>query len=266
MKEKFATFLADPNRVGLREIFENQSGEHNELDFKLEWPVKGNLAKHILAFANYGGGFLIIGVKEENGVIEPEGLKSFKPKENVFNELENSLPKSLLNALDIFDFNYEETEYNKLKGKKFQVLFIPNLPKLIPYVSIKDSESLKKNRIYIRRGVTTAEASYEEIQQIISKRIDTGYSITAEMELESHLDQLKTLYSQLKQYNIYYKNTPLADMSIAITRNMASVFGEAVKETNPNYPIESYEEFISRIIKQKKKRIEIELDVLGIND
>lgn len=49
---------------------------------------------------------------------------------------------------------------------------------------------------------------------------------------------------------------------------MADMFansGSAKKEKNPNYPDENNDEFVFKMIK-KKKRIELELDVLGIED
>ncbi|NHM29015.1 helix-turn-helix domain-containing protein [Neobacillus terrae] len=261
-KEYFAKFFEEPSREGLREILKNQSGEHNELDFKQQWPSSGKLAKHILAFANYGGGCLIVGVSEENGVLESVGMIEFKKKEDIFNEIDKFLPKDLNQELSILDFEYKDSEYPTIKNKKFQVLVVNDLPQKIPFVSPKDGEGIKKDRIYTRRGIQTVEASYEEIQQIINRRIDTGYSSTTEMELETHLGQLKTLYNEIKQYNYYYKGGALTNFGSTIAE---SLYGAQIKKKNPHYPDENYEQFISRVIAKKKKRIEMDLDVIGID-
>ncbi|MED0933078.1 putative DNA binding domain-containing protein [Bacillus mobilis] len=261
-KEEFAKFLEEPTRESLRDILKNQSGEHNELDFKQQWPNAGKLAKHILAFCNYGGGCLIIGVQENENGLESIGVLKFKKKEDVFREIANFLPKDLLNELAIFDFEYKESEYALIKDKKFQVLIVNDLPHKAPFVSFKDGDGIKKDRIYTRRGIESVEASYEEIQKIINKRIETGYSSSSEIELETHLSQLKTLYEQIKKHTHYSwidTSKTLAEMFYATSNGFK-------KEKNPNYPKEDYEEFISKMIEKKKKKIELELDVLGIEN
>ncbi|ACO27279.1 ATP-binding protein [Bacillus cereus] len=265
-KEEFAKFLEEPTREGLRYILQYQTGEQNELDFKLEWPTTGKLAKHILAFVNFGGGCLIVGVKEEETGLESVGLHSFKKKEDIFNEIDKFLPKDLMNQLTILDFEYKESEYPTLKNKKFQVLIINDYPQKIPFVSSRDGDGIKKDRIYTRRGIQSVEASYEEIQQIVNRRIDTGYSSTSEIELETHLTQLKTLYEEISPYTYYRQGGAFANLSHNISKHLYGAFGETVKKENPNYPTENYEQFINRIINKKKKKIELELDILNIED
>ena len=66
----------------------------------------------------------------------------------------------------------------------------------------------------------------------------------------------------LKKNNVYYKNgLPVGVSSFlqAITK-MAEI-GEKVEEPNHLYPDESYEQFISRMIIEKKKKIERVLDL-----
>jgi predicted HTH transcriptional regulator len=265
-KENFAKFFEEPTRESLREILQFQSGEHNEIDFKLEWPSAGKLAKHIFAFANYGGGCLIIGVSENEGSIESVGTLKFKAKEDIYNELDKFLPKDLIAAALIYDFEYIDSEYPTLKNKKFQVLIVNDLPQKVPFVSLKDGDGIYKDRIYTRRGVKTVEASYEEIQRIINRRIDTGYSSTSEMDIEAHLAQLKILYNQIERFSYYVQGGVLADFRKSISKQLSGAFGETIRKQNSYYPDEEYEQFIYRMINKKKKKIELELDVLGIED
>ncbi|EGA88438.1 putative transcriptional regulator [Planococcus donghaensis MPA1U2] len=264
IKEDFAKFFEEPTREGLRDILKHQTGEHNEVDFKEEWPSSGKLAKHILALTNYGGGCLVIGVSEEKEQIESVGVKEFKKKEDVYKEIDKFLPKNLINVSRILDFQFTETEYASIKNKKFQVLLVPDLPKLIPFVSPRDGEGIKRDRIYTRRGTQTIEASYDDIQKIINRRIDTGYSSTSELDLEAHLMQLKLLYNSIEQYYYFQEGGALASWTLDISEQLSSIVGKRTKKTNVHYPEEGYDAFINSLIKKKKKRIELDLDVLGI--
>ncbi len=258
-KEVIAKLLESGSREDLREVIKSQTGEYNELDFKEEWPTPEKIAKHILAFSNYGGGCMIVGVSEKNKSIEPIGLPEFKKKEDLFSGIEGFLPTEIAQSIEIADYGYEESEYPVLIGKKFQVLFVNGTYHKAPFVSKKDGENIKKNRIYIRRGVKSVEASYEEIQQIISKRIDTGYSTTSEMELEAHLNQLKILYDHIDRYNV--RSSFFEAISSSVRMSLGTT-----REKNPSFPPEDYEGFINRAINKKKRRIELEIDVLGLNE
>lgn len=264
-KEEFAKFLEDPTRESLREILKNNSGEQNDLDFKAEWPSDPKVAKHVLAFANYGGGCLIVGVKEEKDMLTPKGLTELKDKTTIFNKITKFLPGSLLadQHINLYDFSYTESEYEKIKGKKFQVLTVNSSPEKLPFVSLNNGEGINEYRIYTRRGMQTVEASYEEIQKIINRRIETQYSSTAEIELETHLSQLKMLYEQVSPYK-YFRSQ--ASWAANLSRALDNALGEQQKKENPNYPKENYEAFISRMIEKKKKKIEIELGVAGIEE
>lgn len=99
------------------------------------------------------------------------------------------------------DFSYEESEYPKLKGKSFQVLFVEDDPTHLPFAAVKDGPHVRGNAIYTRRGVATEEANYEELQRIINRRLETGYSSRRELDLKTHLEQLRVLYEQLSPYS-----------------------------------------------------------------
>jgi hypothetical protein len=265
-KEVFARFLEEPSRDKLREILQHQTGEYNELDFKAEWPAHFKLAKHVLEIANYGGGCLIVGINEEEQGLIPKGVSTITDKADIFKGIEKFIPKILLSSLEILDFTYKESEYGDLKGKSFQVLVVKDLPVYVPFMSEMDGEGIFKNRIYTRRNTESIEASQQEVQIIINRRIDTGYSSTEEIELTTHLTQLKTLYDHVEKYWIVHEDSPLKGMIGSISSSMSSIFGNSKRVDNPNYPEENYEEFVARIIEKKNTKIEIELDIKNLVD
>lgn len=243
VKEVFARFFEDPTRDKLREILQVNTGEEDYLDFKVIWPDNAKLAKHILAFANSGGGCLVVGVSQEkDGSLSAEGLSdgSFMDKAVLNQKTKKFLPDWL--HFNIYDFHYVESEYASIRGKKFQVLLVEDDPQHIPFVAKTAGDKIRDGAIYIRSGTESIEANYEKVQQLINRRIETGYSTSKEMDLQEHLKQLKILYSNLaKNKNVPSSTEPLTGI-------------EAKGEEN-------YEEFISRMIVSKKKRIEEILDL-----
>jgi hypothetical protein len=257
-REAFARFFEAPSREGLRDLLRENLGEANEVDFKREWPEKSKLAKHVLGLANFGGGCIVIGVRQEEGDLHPDGLSALTDKTEILSNLGNYMPDTLMRQVEILDFPYQESEYPKLKDKSFQVLFVEDDPLHLPFVAMKGGTHLRGNAIYIRRGVATEEANHEEFQRIINRRLETGYSSRREIDLRTHLEQLQVLYEQVSPYHVknVFEEKFLRGMSIP------NVFAQRVP--NPRYPTEDYETFVSHAIARKKRRIERELDIEDI--
>jgi len=145
----------------------------------------------------------------------------------------------------IFGFRskFERTsssEYPKLVSKKFQVLLVEDSPQYIPFVASGDGDGIRKNAIYTRHGTSTEEAKYEELQEIINRRIETGYSSREELGLDKHLGELKALYRSIPRYS-----------GLAFGIDVSPFFAK-----NPKYPEEDFEDFVSRMVVEKKKIIE----------
>lgn len=128
---------------------------------------------------------------------------------------------------------------------------------------MKESTNLKKNRIYIRRGTSCEEATSEEITDIIKRRMNAEYPDSGKtLNLDEHLEQLKTLYSKISPTNEYYQGG-IGNSLLKLTEVIKAVSaGEWISEDNPLYPEEDYEEFIARMIDEKKWKIERELDLI----
>lgn len=66
IKDTVYRLLQEPTLDHFREFLQDQTGEHNAIDFKQEWIEKDKLAKLMLALANYGGGIVVFGVHEND--------------------------------------------------------------------------------------------------------------------------------------------------------------------------------------------------------
>ncbi len=208
LSEDFAQFFESPSRPMLRELLRNQTGEYDYLDFKEIWPEKSELAKDILAFANTENSCLIIGVaEEESGTLDPIGLKTIEDKTNIKDSIKKYLPPTL--QYEIHDFKYTDSEYQKLKGKYFQVLFVPFDPSSIPYLSLAEGSNIKRNRIYTRINNASTEADYFKVQNIIEKRLQEERKTPKSRELIIHLSDLEALYDHSGSYIELYINNPI---------------------------------------------------------
>ncbi len=254
IRESFATVLESPDRVNFRDFLKNNFGELNYIDFKADWISNDKLARHILAMANSGGGLIVIGVREINGKIDPIGIKQISDKANIQNGLNKLLPNNL--EFEILDFSYEESEYAKIRNKSFQAILIQNQEKYIPFLSKNDSNSLKKDIVYVRRGTQSIQANYEELQKIFNLRISSEYNTSSEIKLEEHLAQLKLLYGQIKKH---YFVDPIWDTVSEEEKLNIQMEQAHYRRNNLNYPKEDYEEFINKLISIKKSVIEGEI-------
>jgi len=248
--ESFARFFENPTRDGFREFMKTNAGELRSCDFKAEWPEQSGLSRHILGLANTGGGCLVVGVAEaDDRTLDPHGLLALKDKADVTNGIKNYLPSPLLNVIDIVDFSFDASEYPKLIGKRFQVLFVVDLPTYLPFVAIRDGANVRQSAIYIRHEGVTEEANYDELQGIINRRLATGHSTQWEIDLNTHVEQLRVLYSFVLRR--HERLGALLNFRVL----------EALSTPNPKYPQEDFEAFVVRMIEQKKSRIAEELSV-----
>lgn len=237
--EGFAKFFEEPTRVSFRSLIKENIGETDYLDFKEKWITFTKLSKHILALSNSGGGALIFGIKENtDGTMTSIGLDEFKDKEKTSKGVQKYLPADV--SWEILEFAYEESEYAKLKGKKFQVLLVDYKTQFIPFLCLKSGDGLKDNTVYVRRGTSTTEATHNDLQKIVNKRIETRYSSTHVIALSEHLQQLKELYK---------------------TKGRISQFSTMVKMMTifENDTYKEFDNYILTLIRKKKNRIEHEL-------
>jgi len=213
--------------------------------------------------ANSGGGIVIVGVTENaDGTVQPDGLEMLKDKADISNEIKKYITADL--KYDVYDFSYNSSEYELIKGRNYQMMVIEDTPENIPFMSKKEGSHIKDNVVYVRRGTSSEEANQEEIREIINRRVNYINPLTGEpLKLEEHISQLKTLYASIEKEKVYYKKEPGMGFLGAVTSLLSSVLvnGEKIVEENAFYPDESYDEFVARMIVSKKKKIERVLDL-----
>ena len=180
--EAFAKFFESPSREGLRNLLRDHHGETHAFDFKEIWPSNSKLSRQILGLANYGGGCLIVGVKEnKDKTFEPVGLDELSDKTDIQKGIERFVPIQL--EYSILDFSFQDSEYPKIKGKKYQALVVEDSPKYLPFLAKADGEGLRKNAIYYRHA-TNADVVFHnfggtrtDIDDNISISMSTIYEI-----------------------------------------------------------------------------------------
>ena len=154
------------------------------------------MARHLLAMANGTGGIIIYGVEDKNGVFVASGVLKKRDKADISKGLKSYIPAKLL--WDVKDFTYPED--HKLTGRIFQVVIVSYDSGIIPMLSMRDGTGINQNRIYVRRMAKSTEANYEEIQDIIRRRLTSTSSQSR--KLVEHLT------------NSGRSTTPLIDISI----------------------------------------------------
>ena len=203
--------------------------------------------------ANCGGGALIIGVKEKDDkTLEAVGLTKLEDDAKVINGIKNYLPYILYDDLiTLVPFVYDASEFPKLVGKKFQALFVENSPRHLPFVAMNDGTGIRKNAIYIRRGTSTEEANYDDLQKIFNVRIATAYTTRRGFNIKAHLSQLHALQDEVRY---------VMDEDFRMLTTSSSPIKAMYSRRNPRLKDKDYEDFIFEMIDRKKKRIADELD------
>lgn len=257
--------LTEPTLDNFREFIKGQTGEHNSIDFKDRWIDKVSLVKEILSIANFGGGFIIFGVHEnDDKTFDPIGLNELKDKAQISNDVKCFISSDL--KYDVYDFEYSSSEYEKLQGKKFQMIHIEDTPEFIPFLSRREggegNNKVFSDRIYIRRGTSCESANEAEIRQLIQRRIEHIYPYSGQpLELDKHLEQLYILYSKIERNKTVYMGGGISEFLLQFKEGISAFTGAVESISNPLYPDETYEEYISRMIIEKKKKIERVLDL-----
>ena len=145
------------------------------------------------------------------------------------------------------------------------MMIVSDTPDRLPFVSQSETTGLEKDAIYVRRGTKCEKATASDIEKIIYNRMETTFKEVSDMTLPEHLEQLKILYAELpKQIKVLIKKGAPTKLALVL-----SSFGKLLTETediyeerdNPNYPDESYEAFVLKMIAKKKLKIEKVLDL-----
>lgn len=195
-KDDFEKFFREPTKDKLNTLLKNHTGENDNLEFKEKWIEEDKLAKIIISIINSGGGVIIFGIKEnkEAKTFENTGLSKEEIKDKT--EIMKKLSSYVSNIYyDVRDFDYTNNVYGELQGKFFQMIIIQSDTSKLPLFSLKESNYIKKNEVYIRRGASTEIANNDEIQRILDKTVKARINNFISGDLNEELMQLKVLYS-----------------------------------------------------------------------
>ena len=271
-KDKFYDmFLKEPSKETFCKFINQNFGEQNDIEFKEQWIEEGHLVKTILAMANSRGGIIVFGIKEKkgSGILDAVGLESFVDKAKINDGISKYVSSNL--NYEILDFEYNDKGvYPALCNKKFQILFVYDVPSKLPFMSKKAGVDIEKDIIYVRHGTKCEKATVEDIDKIIYARLNSEKKeYLSDMSLEHHLKQLKLLYSEVPEKidKVVRRTQPtLYDMLVngfynCLIPGINYPKYEHIEIDNLYCPKETYEAFIANAIEEKKERIRKVLDI-----
>lgn len=230
----------------------NQKKESPYLDFKWTINVKKDsdfpeIVKDIFAFSNYGGGWILIGWKEEkSNYFVPLGVPADYDVDQA----------TLQEKFNSFVDNPIELQYREITdtdGKRFGFIFIPPSNQVLTpnkdgryKISEKERMPFRKGDIFYRRGTQSIKPSEYE-RKIMEKRLlkeKYRLSILSGQPDEVEEEISSNLFEVLKIPEYVYLGTRkfIDDASIKMTLKQAGVFPEFYyKFTEWNKKIVSFE-------------------------
>lgn len=248
-KEDMSEFFREPNREKLREILRSYDGEYNRIDFKKEWIDQAKLAKHVLAFANSGGGVMVFGVAEgDDNSVNIEGLDELMDKSDL--ALDQYLPDAARGIYEVEDYDYGRAEWEEIEESLFQVLFVNDVPELLPIVSNKRADGrIEADTIYVRRNTKSVAANQTEINNLVERRVKTQFR-----------EKSGDLRKELNQLQVLYDNLPDKRTEIKLHREEDRLNRGLTDQLLPGQRREFYE-YVGGLIDKKESQIE---NLLGI--
>jgi len=190
-------FIKKNKKEDFHKIYLEHPGEQEDLDFKKKWPDSESLAKHVVGMANTKGGCIVIGVEEKKGTKEKmyTGLEKFEESSDIKEKLSTFIPECLKRNIRIVDLDYKNPaeDFSGLNEKLFQVLIVDYCPDFLPFMTEKDGKKVINNGIYVRCGASTRYATYQDIQELIRRRIEAERTSFEGIEMKKNLANLKEL-------------------------------------------------------------------------
>ncbi|MFY9299885.1 MAG: ATP-binding protein [Candidatus Nitrosotenuis sp.] len=223
--------VSDPTGNYVIDYLLSQKKETTFHDFKWTLDVTKNsqdfpkIIKDVYAFSNYGGGWLVLGVKENDysdDKIKGKYIKSGLPEE--YNLEDASLQEKINSYLDE-PIAIQYVEFARTineKERRFALVYIPPSSKLITTkedvkykVGNKEKIAVQKETVYTRRGTQSIIASDYE-KELIKKRLEkekyrlsilSGEPEEIHENIYSNLFEVKklpqTIYFGIAKYNSF---------------------------------------------------------------
>jgi len=149
--------------INIEDLLNKRKIESNRIEFKTGWnPVC--IYHSICAFANdidnLGGGYILVGVKEKNGIAE-------RPVEGIPIEKLDSIQKQMVNLNHLIEPYYQpRISVEEVDGKYVLAIWVPSGTER-PYTVPADvMAKLKKPVFYVRYGTSSIEAVGDTLDQL----------------------------------------------------------------------------------------------------
>ena len=199
--EKFAKLFDNPNRETFIIALNNLTGEYDDLEFKEQEIDVHILAKHILGIANTSGGVICLGIKESDDGLIPIGLHSNSDSTDLKKKLSKYLPYKL--DYDVHPIDYDDKElWGDVRNKSFKIITVEYTPEYIPFMPMKGSDDYIKTDIFCRKNSSTARCEYDDLQNILNKRVSASQNI---LNIDQELNELEILMERTSlQYKLFY--------------------------------------------------------------
>ena len=234
IKEKFAKLFDDPNRETFKIALNNLTGEYDDLEFKEQEIDVHTLAKHILAFANTSGGVICLGVKESDNGLIPNGIDNSSDSTDLKKKLSKYLPYNL--DYEVHPIDYDDNElWEEVRNKSFKIITVEFTPEYIPFMPMKGSADYDRTDIFCRKNSSTNRCEYDDLQNILNKRISASQNI---LNINRELNELELLMKRTSlQYKLVYSiNNP------DFLKTISQFKEKKIKRIEKGLGIEDYDE------------------------
>ena len=205
--------------------------EWARIEFKETWDAEASL-KTICAFANdidnWGGGYLVIGVREKNG--RPEYPLLGLPAEKI-----DAYLKDMLNKCKLLQPEYLPiVEVADYEGKKFIVVWAPG-GNSRPYSAPKNMSKDNRERIYyIRKMASTIVPSEAEKRDLYNLANNIPFDDRVNHEAELADLNITLIQSYLKEIgsSLYQESESMDFVDLCKSMNIISALPEYTKPKN----------------------------------
>ena len=162
--------------INIEDLIHQRKVERTRIEYKSDWnpePILHSITAFANDFDNMGGGYILIGVEEENG-------RPVLPLKGVDLDSIDRIQLELLNKCNLIEPRYIPViEPCTIDGKEIVVLWVPggeDRPYKCPEKVYSGKEKEKSNKVYyIRKGSRTIKANVHEERELMSLSRDIPF-------------------------------------------------------------------------------------------
>lgn len=217
--------------TSLKTLLSGDVVEWARIEFKSTWDPEASL-KTICAFANdldnWGGGYIVIGVPEENG-------RPLFPLTGISLDQVDAYQKDILEKCHKISPSYMPiTSPEEYQGKHFLIIWCPG-GATRPYASPKSMAKDNKERIYyIRKGSATVAPNADELKDLFSLADRVPFDDRVSYKADISDLNLTLIRNYLKETGsaLYEKSATMDFEELCADMNLISTLPEYVKPKN----------------------------------